>query len=414
MNVAGNQSAATGGWALLGQTPAGLNNAATTVAFQSGSEVAIASGKTVQLGNNAAAGGFAAQTLNAAGSVTNGGTLQIGRSGILNINSGGSWTQSGAATVATQGGGVAAMTVNSGGSFTYASGSTFQLNTSTSVGTQTNLTLNGGTFTTGTAIRNATATVTSGTASNVILNNGGTLKLSSNVASLATTAGGTINFQVGQTGSGGMIDTNGFNTTLDRPINDVSGQAGKLTKTGNGTLTLTGPLAYTGGTTVNGGTLLVNTSLTSSEVTVNSGATLGGTGILGSVVIGANGTLNPGESIGVLGLGSADVEGIFELDYGGLGIDLLNVSGIFDITLAAANFVGTSAELTASSYIFATYGTLVGGQFATANTPVGYTIDYAYGGNNIALVAVPEPASALTCCLGFTLAWTVFLRRRRR
>lgn len=253
VNVTGNQTGATGSWLLLGNESGTINNAATTVNFNSGSTISVASGNSVQLGNNTAGGGFQLQTMNVAGSVTNAGSLAIGRSGVLNINSGGAWTQSGAAGLTTQGGGTAAMTVNTGGSFTYTGSGTFGLTTSTSTSTTTGLNLAGGTFTTGQAIRNTQTSTVSGTQSLITLNNGGTLKLSADVSSLVTTAGAPINLQTGATGTGGVIDTNGFNTTLAVGIADVASQVGKFTKKGGGTLTMTAASTYTGGTTLGNG-----------------------------------------------------------------------------------------------------------------------------------------------------------------
>jgi autotransporter-associated beta strand protein len=70
-------------------------------------------------------------------------------------------------------------------------------------------------------------------------------------------------------------------------------------------LTLTNANTYTGATTVSAGILLVNGSIVS-NVTVNSGATLGGTGITAAttVTIGNGGHLAPGASPGVLGNGN--------------------------------------------------------------------------------------------------------------
>jgi len=45
--------------------------------------------------------------------------------------------------------------------------------------------------------------------------------------------------------------------------------------------------------------------------------------------------------------------------------------------------------------------------------PDGYTIDYSYGGNQIALV-IPEPSTLALLALGLTLIGRMMLRRPRR
>ena len=92
-------------------------------------------------------------------------------------------------------------------------------------------------------------------------------------------------------------------------------------------------------------------------------------------------------------------------------IDLLNVSGTLDITAATVDFADISSGalgLSEPAYVFATYGTLTGSQFASVvDLPTGYSINYAYAGTNIALV--PEPTAALLAGLGVL----ALLRRRR-
>ena len=171
------------------------------------------------------------------------------------------------------------MNVGTGGTFTYASATVFNLNTSTSDGNITSLNLIGGTFTTGAAIRNNTNALSAlNTAfAHVTLNDGGTLKISADIPQLLTNNVGNIRLLLGETGTGGIIDTNGFSTAIDKPIGNVTGQAGKLTKQGAGTLTLSGGTAYTGATTITGGTL----SLGASEVLPDSSAiVLGGGNLL--------------------------------------------------------------------------------------------------------------------------------------
>ncbi|HSY19584.1 MAG TPA: autotransporter-associated beta strand repeat-containing protein [Candidatus Acidoferrales bacterium] len=87
------------------------------------------------------------------------------------------------------------------------------------------------------------------------------------------------------------------NISLSGPLSG----AGKLTKTGSGTLTLLGTNAYTGGTMVSAGKLLVNGSLAAGAVTITNGGVLGGTGVIsGPVTINSGGMLAPGNPLGTL------------------------------------------------------------------------------------------------------------------
>jgi len=78
-------------------------------------------------------------------------------------------------------------------------------------------------------------------------------------------------------GTGGAnIDTNGFDITITKTMQDWAG-SGPLTKSGAGTLTLTAANSYSGGTTVNAGTLVLDgaaggNSRVRGQLTVNSGA----------------------------------------------------------------------------------------------------------------------------------------------
>ena len=264
VNVSGNQSAATGGWSI---GPSSTN--ATTVNFQAGSLVVVASGKQMRLGNTTASG-TAGQVLNVAGTVINNGTLYDGRPGTLNLTSGASWTQGGAMSVNAQGGYSSTLTVNAGASFVYAGSTAVGLNPGSSGSAL--LTVSGGLFTTG---RGFSDTLATGASVSFLLTGGGTLKLSADVPALATTAGTVFNFQLGT--GGGLIDTQTFGVALSLPISDVGGQVGALTKLGAGTLTLTGANTYTGDTTVAAGTLQIGSG--------------GATGSVASANLVNNGTL---------------------------------------------------------------------------------------------------------------------------
>jgi autotransporter-associated beta strand protein len=421
VNVSGDQSAATGGWNIdVNNESSGFSN---TVNFASGSTVSVASGKSITLGGTA--GHFSARTLNAAGALSNDGTLLVRRSSTVNVT--GAWTQNGAATLATQGGGQAALNINTGGSFTYTSATNFALNTSTSANVVTDLTVSGGTLTTGTAFRNNTVTAEATNFAQLTLNDGGTLQLSTNVAQLLTTAGGNIRMRLGETGTGGILDTNGFNTTIDREITNITGQAGKLTKQGAGILTLSGSSTYTGATTVSAGTLLINGSISNSELTsVLNGATLGGSGSLGALSVLAGGTLAPGNSPGTLSTGTITLDEAsllsFELNPAdptpGLDInDLVEVSGnltlggILSVSPTNGDFLSVAAGTAWRLFNYSgtlTENSLTLGTMPTLGGSLTWNIDTSTSGQ-VNLVAIPEPATALLGGLGLVL----LLRRRR-
>jgi autotransporter-associated beta strand protein len=198
-------------------------------------------------------------------------------------------------------------------------------------------------------------------------------------------------------------------------IEELTASVLTVLKTGNGSLTLGGANTYTGVTTVNAGTLLVTGSTAAaSTVNVNNTSTLGGNGTIGGVVnVASTAFLVPGTSIDTLTVnGNVDLNGALLVEIDELDVnvnDLLDVNALLDITGAAVNFDITGA-LTQIAYIFATYDDLVGTFTGGDNAPAGYTIDYAYQGNNIALVLIPVPAAMPA---GLALLGTVILRRHR-
>lgn len=260
INVSNNQVAADGGWS-IGSSAA----AATTVNFASGSAVKLRVGREFRIANNTGSG-TTTQTLNVAGTVSNAGSLYLGRPGVLNLNSGGSWVQQGPASINGHGGYRSEMTVNAGASFTYEGDSSFGINPASGNAGPAVLTVAGGTFTTSQGFANNIAT--SSAEARVTLNAGGTLKLRADVPGLATSAGSGFTFELGT--GGGKVDTNGFDATMSRAISG----AGTLTKNGAGTLSLTTANTYSAKTTVNGGTLRVTGTPGTGEIQVNAGATL--------------------------------------------------------------------------------------------------------------------------------------------
>jgi autotransporter-associated beta strand protein len=277
VNVQNDQSAATGGWSIVTSANSTATLAAT-VNFSTGSTVVVDTAKKIQLGTTANSGAFAASTLNVAGSVTNNGTLQLERAGVLNLNSGAIWIQSGNLTVSGRGGASSTLNVNAGSDMTYSGSSTVKLNSAGASGGTGGLNIDGtGRFTTSAGFENLNTLTTGSGVSRVRLTDGGTLRLSADVANLTTQT------RFDLSAGGGVIDTNGFSTTLSgvttagstSTTTGITGN-GTLTKTGNGTLTLSGVNTYTGNTTVNGGTLAVSSAdfADASTVLVASGAIL--------------------------------------------------------------------------------------------------------------------------------------------
>jgi len=196
---------------------------------------------------------------------------------------------------------------------------------------------------------------------------GGTTDLSGNNSTVAEVSG-TATVNVSGTGTtitnvaGGTVNVNGASTTIQSynggsvavgsglivAMNDgnssgvISGD-GSMTKNSVGTLTLGGVNTYTGATTVGGGLLVVNGSIASSPVTIQSGGTLGGSGTVGAVTVQSGGTINPGNSPGTLNInGDIDWLGGGNYNWQIAGVtgtagtvstwDLVSATGVLDLT----------------------------------------------------------------------------------
>jgi len=249
VTVAGNQSAATGGWNIVGL--AAENTLTRSVTFSTGSTIAVASGKTFQIGSSSPSG--TTTTMSVSGTVNNSGQLNVQRGAAFTVASGGIWTQSGGMVLNPTGGGTSnAMTIASGGAFTYNNSATSLIQVGPGSGAAANTTLTiSGTFTTNQGFNDPIVTST-GTA--LITLAGGTLKFLADIPVLTATAGSNFNFTLGT--GGGTIDTQTFSATMSRPIGGTTA----LTKLGSGSLTLSGTNTNTGGVTISAGALILTNS----------------------------------------------------------------------------------------------------------------------------------------------------------
>jgi autotransporter-associated beta strand protein len=205
-----------------------------------------------------------------------------------------------------------------------------------------------------------------------------------------------------------------------------------LVKNGSGTQTLGDTNTYTGTTTVNNGKLVINGSVSTSVTTVNNGGTIGGTGTVGALTVKSGATLAPGNSPGILNVGNTILEagstlGI-ELDGNavGTGYDQVSVTGTVSLAGLLSVTMGFTPADNTMFFILANDSTdAVSGTFSNAAVNQGtYTLGgqafkISYfgdtttssftGGNDVVLMAVPEPAASLLGGIGFLC----LLSRRR-
>jgi len=216
----------------------------------------------------------------------------------------------------------------------------------------------------------------------------------------------------------------------------ATGGNGDVIKTGTGTLVVSATSNYTGVTNVTQGTLVVNGNISTSVLTtVSSGATLGGSGTVGALTVDSGAFVTPGNSPGILTVnGNYTQAGTYNAEITGTtagvgGYDQITVTGAVDITggslvalfSAGSYALGDKLFILLNDGLDAITGTYSGfAQGATVATYGGFDWAISYladstgntftGGNDIALMAVPEPNIAALIG-GFGVL--ALLRRRR-
>ncbi|HEY9249028.1 MAG TPA: autotransporter-associated beta strand repeat-containing protein [Rariglobus sp.] len=266
---------------------------------------------------------------------------------------------------------------------------------------------------------------------------------SSGTGALAFTNTGNIAW--GTTNQARTLKLGGTNTadnSLAAIIANNGTAAVSLTKQDAGKWIISGANTYTGATTINGGSLIVNGSLAAgSAVTVNSGGTLGGSGTIGgAVTVNSGGFLAPGNSPGVLTVGSLNLAAgsTTSLEIGGAvrgagydGITVGTTSGLtYGGTLSLA-FTSTLADLDTLD-LFSFTGT-AGGAFTSVVSTGSYagtwtdgsgvwtftgndrllTFDLSTGDLSVVASVVPEPSTYALFGGALALAFAGWRSRRR-
>jgi len=375
----------------------------------------------VLIGNGAATGNYnlSGGSLTTSGSSGNGLTLGVTLG--VNINSTGNFTLSGTGTLTvnntlsigrSDAGGVPTTSGNftqTGGSATVNIFNMGQYSTGTAgAGTACKLNLTGGTFT-ATAFNklalgssdNCSITVggsaqvtlpafptTRGSGATATLTLDSTTGYLSPKAASATYISGLTHAYLTTNGANFNVPSGGFDITVPQILEDATSQAGTLTKSGLGKLTLSGANSYTGGTTNSAGTLALSGSGTLGATTGNLTLT-GGTldlGALTTPTVGAvsitgagtiqNGTLTGTSYAASLASGTATVTATLA----GSGVALTK-SGAGTLALSGANTYSGNTTISAGTLALGNTNALQNSMLDTG-TAGSQSVTFTVAGNN--------------------------------
>jgi fibronectin-binding autotransporter adhesin len=418
----------------LGSLTIAANAGAFTFGNGSGNDRLTFRGTNTLTNDSANTATFASDVVFFSGGGT-GRTLAFGGSG--------NWQVDAPLGIGSGGAGSFNVTKSGTGTLTLTGANTYTGSTTINAGTlsASNIVVSGGTSHLGSATTAVTlgAAATQGTLSytgnNAAYTRGFTIGGSGGGRLDVTTSGQTLQVNTAAVTGSGLFTVGGAgNTTINANLTHTGG----LTKADAGTLTITGTgNTYAGATNVNAGTLVVNGNISTSAVTVASGATIGGSGSVGALSVQSGAFVGPGNSPGILTVnGNYNQAGTLVAEITGLSAgsqyDQLDVRGAVNLSGALSlntTNAGNSYALNSMMFLIlndsndaitGAFSNYIEGANVGSFGGFDWVITYFAngdslgspsftGGNDVALRAIPEPSATLLGGLG-----VLGLLRRRR